>query len=110
MSPETFKSRFPHLSGYEDTLIGDLIEDAKLETPLTAWGKLRDRGIKLLVAHWLTLDQQSSTEVGGGLALIDQGKQPRYESKTNSLNSTRYGLEYMRLRKSVLGVIGARMT
>lgn len=110
VQPTDVKVRYPQFSSYADSLLMELIADAKQETPPQTWKGLRDRAVKLLVAHWLTLDQQSQSEMGGALSLIDKGdKQPRFESKTNSLQRTVYGKEFLRLRQERLQTIGARM-
>jgi len=106
VTTQDFRDYFPQFSGYPDSQLEQMLDDALNETPIRAFGQFRDRAIRYLVAHWLTLQQKHQTETAGGMAMIDEGRQVRYAKQSYGLGDTYYGAEYLRLKRQMLATIG----
>jgi hypothetical protein len=101
--------RYAGFDTFDEDLISVYLDDAEQDTLNPGWGTtLRVRGIKLLVAHWLTLGNATAAD---GMApqnvssiSSSQGSQSLsyadFTTENNAfLEATIYGREYLKLRK-----------
>ena len=101
--------RYAGFDAFDEDLISVYLDDAEQDTLNPGWGTtLRVRGIKLLVAHWLTLGNATAAD---GMApqnvssiSSSQGSQSLsyadFTTENNAfLEATIYGREYLKLRK-----------
>lgn len=113
-TPADFKTRFPEWAAIDDSRIQFFIDDAVLEVGAGPWGTLYEKGVLLLAAHFLTLDQiaqgnktppgsldgnVTSRSVGDvsvsfGLSSTESGN-----TSEEYLKKTTYGVQFLRLQK-----------
>ena len=113
--PNDIITRFPNFVDENPVRIQLFITDAEQSVNRTVWGKKADLGIIYLTAHLLAISPSpdisgGSGSVGGVVTSEKVGDLSRNYSTTTApssasnaaLSSTRYGLEFIRLRREVL--------
>ncbi len=118
LTPADFKVRFPEFGETDDSRIQFWLNDAQLEVGESAWGDLYEKGVMLLAAHFLSLDQinQDEDESGGitgnvtsrsvGDVSVSFAKSSSDSSSDDWYLQTNYGSEYLRLKKRVgMGIV-----
>ena len=85
-----------------------ILEDVDLEIDAGRWGSFADKGRKYLAAHLGTVASRGSVGVAGAVTSETLGPMSRsYDSSSSSdaglLSSTRYGIEYVRIRRIACG-------
>lgn len=118
LTPADFKIRYPEFDSVLDARVQFMLDDAALEVSEARWGTLNEKGVMLLAAHLLSIDQDNndSDDDSGGegnLASKSIGDVSYSFSKATSESSsddwylsTSYGSEYLRLKKRVgMGVV-----
>ena len=100
------------------TLVETILSEAESDTPVKFWGTKQDRAIALLTAHRLTKWLQTQAGTGntsgaaiGGITSLSSSQSSQsvsFESTSGSalegfegLETTFYGQEYLRLRRSL---------
>lgn len=105
MDAQAFKSRFPEFEGVTDDRITLAIEDAGLEVDSGKWGALYTKGVAHLAAHFLALDAaEPERGVAPLSAMTVDGVSMTYDTSKNPndpLAATRYGQEFIRLRRKI---------
>lgn len=93
----------PELSDEDSDRVSRFIERASLQVNTDVWGDLVDMGITYLTAHMMTLANRSGTN--GTLSKEKVGDLERaysVPSTSTGFESTTYGAEYLRMRKTLL--------
>ncbi len=84
-----------------------ILEDVDREVDDGAWGEFANKGKKYLAAHLATITAQSGAGGAGPITSETLGPMSRsYASAAdtgNSLTSTRYGMEYLRILRIAVG-------
>ena len=116
ISTDGFLIRYPEFSGADPDRIRIMLDDAASEIGKRAWGDLYERGVYALAAHFLfsygmTEDDENSGVAGqplgsvasqsaGGLAeSFTTASSSATEDDASLFDTSRYGQEYVRLRK-----------
>lgn len=119
LTPVDFKIRFPEFEEIPDSRIQFWLDDAQLEVGESAWDDLYEKGVMLLSAHFLSIDQinQDDDESGGGVTgnvtsrsvgdvSVSFAKSSSDSSSDDWYLQTSYGTEYLRLKKRVgMGIV-----
>ena len=118
ITPADFKIRFLEFGSIPDSRVQLWLDDALLEVGESAWGDLYEKGVFLLAAHFLSLDQinQGEDESGGvtgnvtsrsvGDVSVSFAKATSDSSSDDWYLQTSYGSEYLRLKKRVgMGIV-----
>jgi hypothetical protein len=118
LTPADFKIRFPEFVSVDDSRIQFWLDDAQLEVGEPAWGTLYEKGVMLLSAHLLSVDQSNSDEDESGGATgnvtsrsvgdvsVSFAKATSDSSSDDWYLQTNYGSEYLRLKKRVgMGIV-----
>ena len=61
LTPADFKIRFPEFVLVDDARIQFWLDDAVFEVGEGAWGTMYEKGVMLLAAHLLTIDQNNQS-------------------------------------------------
>lgn len=116
INPTDFKARYPEFVSVLDARVQTPhLDDAVLEVGAGAWGTLYERGVFLLTAHTLAMDPSIEDDIDGGDTVDDSRITSRKVgdvavsfSRGASASSdedwylqTRYGSDYLRLKKRV---------
>ncbi len=112
IDPATFKIRFPEFSSVADSRVQFFLDDAELEVGEAAWGTLYEKGVFLLAAHLLKLDQirqDTDTDSGDsgsnvtsrsvGDVSVSFAKATAQSVTDDWYLQTSYGVEYLRLKR-----------
>ena len=116
ISTEGFLIRYPEFSGTDPDRIRIMLDDATGEVGERAWGTLYERGVYALAAHFLFSGGMSGQSEGseaagiplrsiasqsaGGLAeSFTTASSSSTEDDASLFDTSRYGQEYVRLRK-----------
>ena len=90
---------------FEKTEFDEEIIEGYLETAESLcnsnWKKKQQRGIKLLTAHWLTMEMQQTAVTASMGATIAAGNQVRTSGSEDDFSLTTYGRQYKHLRKTI---------
>jgi hypothetical protein len=118
ITPADFKARFPEFGSVPDSRVQFWLDDAVLEVGESAWGELYEKGVFLLAAHLLSLDQINQDEDGSGGVTgnvnsrsvgdvsVSFAKATSDSSSDDWYLQTSYGSEYLRLKKRVgMGIV-----
>lgn len=127
VSVTEFVQRYPEFAQLPDSYLDTLLEEAEQDTPYSVWLTKQSRGIKLLTAHRLTMWARSGAialntgetgNVSGLGSILGSPTSLTASQDSNSvslgdpmagtapddhegLKSTLYGVEYLRLRRSL---------
>lgn len=127
VSASEFVTRYPEFGNLSDDYLDVILEEAEQDTPYSVWETRQARGIKLLAAHRLTLQARSGaialstgeTGITSGLGAVLGTPTSLSASQDSSsvsfsdplagasssddegLKSTLYGLEYLKLKRSL---------
>ncbi len=115
IDPTDFKIRYPEFVAVDNTRIQTPhLDDALLEVGEGAWGTSHERGVFLLAAHTLAMDPSIADDIDEADTTDDSGLASRKvgdvavsfvrssspgDSSENWYNQTRYGTNYLRLKK-----------
>jgi hypothetical protein len=113
LTPANFKIRYPEFVAVDDSRIQFWMNDAVFEVGEAAWGTLYEKGVMLLTAHLLFVDQENQgTGSGSGGSSMSRTTMRKVGDVSESfaraaadnatddwyLQST-YGSEYLRLKR-----------
>ena len=109
-----FKTRFPELDAETDALVDMCLAEAETEISRTAWSSLADSGVLHLAGHKIAVLAGSRSgkkpapgpvqaKSVGGVSISYGAQFGALGAADNSLTSTHYGREYLRLRSLVFG-------
>lgn len=106
MNYSDFTLRFPEISPIEQNLFNLLLQDAIAEASFFEWGKLKQKVILLLIAHYFVLAQGAEEANQGSTPLKkiqvdDSGYSVEYETGSESYGLTSYGKEILRLQNMI---------
>ena len=115
LDPSTFKIRFPEFVTVDDSRIQLWLDDAELEVGESAWGTLYEKGVMLLAAHFLFIDQenQDSGDGAGGSSMsrvtaksvgdvsVSFARATAADATEDWYMQSSYGSEYWRLKMRV---------
>lgn len=105
VTPADIKTLFPEFAAESDARIQLLLDQALLSVNASVWGNKADFGIQYLTAHLLTVLNRGGGGASGPITSEKVGDLQRsYASSgavTHELGSTGYGLEFLRLRRSL---------
>lgn len=127
VSASEFVTRYPEFSALPASYIDVILGEAEQDTPYSVWATKQSRGIKLLTAHRLTMQaragaialQTGETGISGGLGAVlgtptslsasqesssvsfSDALAGASSSDDEGLKSTLYGLEYLKLKRSI---------
>lgn len=98
----------PELSSLDSGAQDAILEDVELEIDATRWGIFANKGRKYLAAHLGTLATRGSVGVAGPVTSETLGPMSRsYDAGSavdaGLLSSTRYGVEFARIRRIACG-------
>lgn len=98
----------PELSTLSVETQNDILADVDNEVDAAMWNEFADKGKKYLAAHLGTLATRGSAAVSGPVTSESIGPMSRsYSTEAASeaglLSSTRYGVEYVRIRRIAVG-------
>lgn len=112
--PTDFKLRFPEFVAIADARIQFFLDDAQLEVSEGAWEGLYEKGVFLLAAHLLYLDQVRQgadtdiSDLTSGVTSRSVGDVSVSFARATATSvsddwylDTSYGAEYLRLKKRV---------
>jgi hypothetical protein len=116
ISTEGFLNRYPEFSGTDQDRIGAMLDDATSEIGKRVWGSLYERGVYALAAHFLysggmaSQDENAESagiplrsvagQSAGGLSeSFTTASSSSTEDDASLFDTSRYGQEYVRLRK-----------
>lgn len=107
MTPTLIKSYFPEFASLSDGFIQLYIDQAVLSINTAVWLGKSELGVAYLTAHLLTLINRGGNGQAGPLTQESVGDLSRsYGQVTipnaNEYSLTVYGVEYLRLRKSLI--------
>lgn len=106
MTPAIFKEMFPQFVGKSDQYVQLYIDQAVLSVNAKVWLGKTELGIAYLTAHLLAMIDQAASGVAGSVTSEKVGDLSRNYSglalqNANEYSLTNYGLEFLRLRKSI---------
>ncbi len=113
VTAQSLKDRFPEFGSESDTRVSLYITAANLEISQTQWGALADEGTLHLASHKLCVFSKtkdgleaepgpvSSEKVGDVAASYAVATSSGSGLEEESLRSTAYGREYMRLKRLI---------
>lgn len=109
VTADDLKTKYPEFaSGYADARITTFIADALTEINTTQWDRLADRGTLALAAHLLLDAGKDDDETPAGPVKKEKIGEvsaeyvvPAIAGDENALASTKYGREYLRLKRLV---------
>jgi len=106
MTPTLIKEMFPEFVSKSDAFIQLYIDQAILSVNTRIWLGKSELGVAYLTGHLLAMVIQSTSGVSGNVTSEKVGDLSRnYASVSlpnmNEYSLTNYGLEYLRLRKSL---------
>ena len=118
ITPADFKIRYPEFDSIADARVQTFLDEAILEVGEGAWGTLYEKGVFLLAAHMLAIDQLNQSSGGGG-SVVGELTSRKIGDVTVTLASsqssndddkwytrTTYGAEYLRLKKRMgMGIV-----
>lgn len=112
IDPATFKIRFPEFAAVADSRIQFFLDDSELEVGEVAWGTLYEKGVFLLAAHLLQIDQirqdtgDDSSDIASNVISKSIGDVSVSFAKATASSitddwylQTSYGTEYLRLKR-----------
>ena len=113
LTPADFKARYPEFDSVDDARIQTFLDEAQLEVGEVPWGTLYEKGVFLLTAHLVVIDQRNQTSSGSGVPSPGQLASRKvgdvavsFATQTTSPDgsdewylSSSYGAEYLRLKK-----------
>ena len=116
ISTDEFLIRYPEFSGADPDRIRIMLDDATSEVGERAWGALYERGVYALAAHFLfsggmsgqsennetagiPLRSVASQSAGGLAESFTTASSSATEDDASLFDTSRYGQEYVRLRK-----------
>jgi hypothetical protein len=99
-----FQVSYPDFDGFTDAQIEDAIALAEIQCPDTVWDVevTRDRGIKLLSAHYLECQRLQQAMSAATAQSVAQGQASvNAPSGADDLDQTLYGQQFKRLRRTL---------
>jgi hypothetical protein len=108
MTPAQFKDRFAEFATVSDSRIQLFLDEAALSVNVSLWGIKADLGQAYLAAHLLTIDKRGGSGAAGMVTSEKVGDLSRNYAAPNTgaldptLSATSYGIEFLRLRRSIL--------
>lgn len=105
VSTDEFLDNYPlfYKTRVDEEIIEGYLETAECYCS-SKWNKKRARGIKLLTAHWLTMEMQQTAVTAGIGTTIAAGNSPRVSGSEDDFTLTTYGRQYLALKKTILSV------
>ena len=72
LTPEDFKARYPEFDSVADARVQTFLDEAQLEVGSGPWGTLYEKGVFLLTAHMIVIDQRN--QAAGGSSSVSVGQ------------------------------------
>lgn len=104
--PADIKDLFPEFASVSDARIQLFIDQASLSVNASVWGNKADFGIQYLTAHLITVANRGGSGAAGPITSEKVGDLQRsyannVSASAHELGSTGYGMEFLRLRRSL---------
>ena len=99
-----FRTRFAEFADKPDATIELYLNDAENDISSTIWGKLYDRGVYYLTAHYLTTYDTTASGAINSIASQSVGSVSvsySIETRADNLASSKYGQMYLQLKDRV---------
>lgn len=99
-----FRASYPDFDGFTDAQVEDALELSDLQCPIAVWDNAikRDRGIKLLSAHYLECQRSQQAMAAATAQSVAQGQASvNAPSGADDLEQTLYGQQFKRLRRTL---------
>lgn len=107
ITPSAFKTRFPEFASESDDRVQMFLDDATIFVNERVWGTRCDLGVAYLAAHLLAINNRGSGGASGPVTSEKVGDLQRSYAAPTASNldptyaSTTYGMEYVRIRKTI---------